>query len=424
VTQTRGRLRRRARRVVGQLVRRSGLLPAGLPDRLGQDAEFAGAALTETVMVFFPDTRESLYQLRQWYQPIAKLHEQHPVVMVFQDSRTARIAAAESGLRCITLAKYATVDDLLSRSEVKLALYVNHNPQNFANLRFLSLVHVHLSHGDGDKGVNVSNQLKGYDFNFVAGQAGIDRVSRHVMLYDALARTIPVGRPQLDFATRPPEHRAPGARRPTVLYAPTWEGAQPSMAYSSVATHGAVLLEALLASGKFRVIYRPHALTGVTDQTIGLADIRLRAMMRDAALAAPQLGHRVDTTGQFADSAAASDLLICDISGVTVDYLPSNNPLIVTEPASPRVVAATTRLLEVVPRLTVADSSRIVDIVTEQLELDPGRTQRLALIDYYLGDITPGVSTRRFIAACEQVMAIRDAAWADVVARGDGRIVN
>jgi hypothetical protein len=415
VLQTRGKLARRARRIVGRFVRRFGLLPATMPDRLGQDAELAGSSLSETVMVYFPDTRESLYQLRQWYAPIKKLHEKHPVVVVLQDSRTARVVRAESGLRCLTIAKYGAVDDLLARSNVKLALYVNHNPQNFANLRFLSLVHVHLSHGDSDKGVSVSNQIKGYDFNFVAGQAAVDRVQQYTMLYDAKARTIPIGRPQLDFAGSVPADPSP---RPTVLYCPTWEGAQPSMAYSSVATHGSELLGALLDSGRYRVIYRPHPLTGVTDETIGLADIELRRMVREAAAAQPHLGHRIDTERPLAQSFAASDLMICDVSGVPIDYLPSGKPLVITTPASPDVVVARTRLLDSVPRLDARVAAQVVDVVSEQLEVDPDRQQRLDLIEYYLGDTTPGAATRRFIAACEDAMALRDAAWGEVRARG------
>jgi hypothetical protein len=410
---------RRLRRLLWWSVRRLGLLPGVLPDRLGQDRELAGTSLSAAVVVYFPDTRESLYQLRQWYGPIKALHEKHPVVMIFQDSRTAKLARAESGLECLTIARYGAIDDLLSRSDVKLALYVNHSPQNFVNLRFLSLAHVHLAHGDGDKGVNVSNQLKAYDFYFVAGQAGIDRVAQYTMLYDAKQRTIAIGRPQLDFGPpAAPDERPSGVRLPTVLYAPTWEGAQPSMAYSSVASHGEVMVGALLASRRYRVIYRPHPLTGITDEAVGLADIRLRAMLRDAAAAEPAIGHRVDADCDFSQSAAASDILICDVSGVSVDYLPSGNPLIITEPADARVVPAETQLLRSVPRLTVGNAPAIVELVAEQLEVDPLRDERLQLVEYYLGDISPGAATRRFIDACERVMEIRDRAWAEVLARG------
>jgi hypothetical protein len=166
------------------------------------------------------------------------------------------------------------------------------------------------------------------------------------------------------------------------------------------------------------VIYRPHPLTGVTDEPIGLADIALRRLMRDAAEAHPDTGHRIDIDCSLAASFAASDLMICDVSGVCIDYLPSRKPMVITTPASPDVVVASTRLLESVPRLNAADSGRIVDVVREQFDVDPDRQQRLDLVEYYLGDTTPGVATRRFITACEDAMALRDTAWDEVRARG------
>jgi hypothetical protein len=165
------------------------------------------------------------------------------------------------------------------------------------------------------------------------------------------------------------------------------------------------------------VIYRPHPLSAV-DPTVTPCDTRIRAMLRAAAVADPTAGHRVDVDGDFAASAAASDLLICDVSGAGVDYLPSGKPLIITEPADASGGPADTPLLRSVPRVSVDDAPAIVEIVREQLEVDPLRQKRLELVDYYLGDTTPGAATTRFIAACEHAMDVRDRAWAEVRSRG------
>ena len=169
------RLIHRLSRLGIRVVRRHGLLPTGIADRNGEDDRLAGSSLTQTVMVYFPGTLEDIYQLQQWYDPLRALDERHPVIVVLQDSRTARRVRTESALAAITIARYSVLDDLLSRSDVKLALYVGHNPENFTALRFTSLAHVFLNHGDSDKGVAVSNQNKAYDFLFVPGQASIDR---------------------------------------------------------------------------------------------------------------------------------------------------------------------------------------------------------------------------------------------------------
>jgi CDP-Glycerol:Poly(glycerophosphate) glycerophosphotransferase len=408
---------RRLRRFGIGLVRRYGLLPKGLPDRYGDDERLAGSSLPQTVMVYFPGTQEDIYQLRQWYGPLRALHERHPVLVVLQDSRTARLVRAESRLAAITIARYGALDDLLSRSDVKLALYVGHNPQNFTALRFTSLAHVFLNHGDSDKGVAVSNQNKAYDFLFVPGQATIDRVQAYTMLWDVAPHCLLIGRPQLDV-DHPTALAATNHNRRTVLYAPTWEGAQPSLAYGSVVSHGPTLVQALLADGRFTVAYRPHPLSGVTSAAFGHADAEVRRLVAEAAAADPVAGHRVETDRPVDDSLAGADLLVCDVSAMAMDWLPTGRPMIITEPASSAVVTARTRMLDVVPRLSVRDVPGVAALVADQLDRDPTRAARAELVDYYLGDTTPGAATRRFLDACTRVIALRDAAWGAVRARG------
>lgn len=402
-------LARRVRDSVMYVARRAALLPSGTPDRLGDDERLAGQRFDQTVLVYFPDTLQNIYQLEQWYGPLKALDERHPVVVVLQDSRVARKVRAELGLPTHVIAHYSRLDDVLSRSDVKLVLYVNQSPQNFSALRFTSLAHVFLNHGESDKGVSVSNQVKAYDFCFVAGQGAIDRMAANTMLYDAVAHCITIGRPQLDFDP-PASERSVAGGRPTVLYAPTWEGAQPSLAYGSVATHGATLVRALLASGSFRLVYRPHPLNGLLDGAYGEADAEVRRLV-EAAATADAVGHVVETVRPLGACFAAADVLVCDVSAVAMDWLPTSRPLVVTVPASPAVVTAGTRLLEVAPRLAVEDLHGVAGLLSDQLTRDPTKDERVALVDYYLGDTTRGAATRRFLDACTRVIATRDRAW-------------
>ncbi len=380
---------------IGRL-RSSRFFPRGMPDKRA-DADRLGRPFTQQVLLFFPSSADSLYQLRPWLPALRALDARHPVVLVFRDSRTAAVVRAESGLDCITLARYGQLDEILGVSQVKLALYVNHHPINFECLRFASLLHVYLGHGDSDKGVSVSNQIKAYDYCFLAGRAALERTAGNVMLYDAGARSVLIGQPQLDVPG-PPAH--PDPSRPTVLYAPTWEGSQPSVSYSSLVSHGRRILAAL--AGRYRVIYRPHPLTGVIDRDYADADRELRA-----------LADRVDTTVGLTQSFADSDLLITDVSAVSMNWLPSGKPLLVTRPGVP---VPASRLMEVVPLLQPQDD--IAAVVDEHLTRDPTAAERVELIAYYLSDTTPGAATEAFVVACEQAMAIRDAAWAELSAKG------
>jgi hypothetical protein len=392
-----GPVRRLQLWAIGRL-RRSRFLPVGMPDKLTDEARL-GKPFTQQVMVYFPTPQDSLYQLRPWYHALTALDRVHPIVCVFKDSRTAKVVHEETGFDCVTLARYGQLDEILSRSEVKLALYVNHDPVNFEALRFTSLVHIYLGHGDSDKGVSVSNQVKAYDWCFLAGQAALDRTASAVMLYDAPARSILIGQPQLDSATTVVGTPSPDDRQ-TVLYAPTWEASQPSVSYGSLETHGEALLRAL--SPTYRVVYRPHPLNGVIRPSYAAADAVVRS-----------LADRVDTDVTLEQSFADADLLITDVSAVTLNWLPTGKPLLVTRPLVPYPPS---RLMEAVPQLAATDD--FAAAVAEHLAADPTKADRDALIDHYLGDPTPGAATARFIAACEDVMAVRDREWDAARARG------
>lgn len=392
-----GLVRRLQLRAIGRL-RRSRFLPVGMPDKLTDEPRL-GTPFSQQVMVYFPTPQDSLYQLRPWYHALKTLDEIHPVVCVFKDSRTAAVVRSETGLDCVTLARYGQLDEILSRSEVKLALYINHDPINFESLRFTSLVHVYLGHGDSDKGVSVSNQVKAYDWCFLAGRAALDRTASAVMLYDAAAHSKLVGQPQLDGSALVTRTPFPDDR-PTVLYAPTWEASQPSVSYGSLETHGEALVGAL--SPTYRVLYRPHPLNGVIRASYAAADAAVRA-----------LADRVDTAVTLEQSFADADLLITDVSAVTLNWLPTGKPMLITRPGVPYPPSP---LMDVLPQLAVDDD--VIAVVGRHLATDPAKAERDALIEHYLGDPAPGVATARFIAACEEVMAVRDREWAAAQARG------
>lgn len=378
-------------------IRRSRFLPVGMPDKR-TDEDRLGRPLAQSVLVYFPNGADALYQLRPWFAALKALDAAQGVVAVFKDSRTAAIVRAESGLDCITLARYGQLDEILAISDVKLALYVNHDPINFECLRFTSLVHVYLGHGDSDKGVSVSNQVKAYDFCFLAGQAALDRTSSAVMLYDAPARSVLIGQPQLDAA--PPTPRPDPSRR-TVLYAPTWEASQPSVSYGSLLTHGAAIMDAL--AGTHRVIYRPHPLNGVIDPAYGEADavVRSRADRVD--------GQDVPLEQSFADA----DLLVTDVSAIILNWLPGGKPVLVCRP---RVPVPPSRLMDTLP--LIDEGADVAALVGEHLSTDPGAAARRDLVEYYLGDTTPGAATERFLRACADAIDLRDRTWAEQQRRG------
>ena len=421
------RLRGRVRRLGGRLIRRLGLLPEGDPDGLGDDEALRGQSLPFSVLLYFPETTTNLYQLRQWYPVLQRLDSRHRVGIVCLDSRSAAAIRAECDLPVVCCGRIGTLEDLVSRSDVALALYVSHNIRNLHPLRFPTMLHAYLGHGESDKAASASNQVKAYDFVLVPGAAGRDRLRRNLMCYDAAAHVRLVGRPQLDVATadpaqqpaaEPPGHTGPAARtepartepatgrRPTVLYAPTWEGGQPSMAYSSVVSHGEALLRSLLDSGRYDVRYRPHPRTGANRAEYAAADQRLRALVRQYRDRDPDARHAVDLAPAWDFRADGADLLVCDISAVAGDWMTTGKPIVVTVPESPQAFLDADTVLSAAPGLLAAEAGALADLVASELAGgDPAR--RRAWVEHAMGDTSPGAAIARFLGVCEELVELR-----------------
>jgi hypothetical protein len=455
------RLRGKVRRLGGRLIRRLGLLPEGDPDGLGEDEALRGQSLPFSVMLYFPETTTNLYQLRQWYGVLQRLDRRHRVGIVCLDSRSAAAIRAECDLPVVCCGRIGTLEDLVSRSDVALALYVSHNIRNLHPLRFPTMLHAYLGHGESDKAASASNQVKAYDIVLVPGAAGLERLQRNLMCYDAAAHVRLVGRPQLDVpaagqpaagqpaASQPvasqPAASRPGGRpavsqpaasqpvasqpaasrpggRPTVLYAPTWEGGQPSMAYSSVVSHGEALLRSLLECGRYDVRYRPHPRTGANRAEFAAADQRLRAMVRRYRERDPGAGHEVDLTPTWDFRTDGADLLVCDISAVAGDWMTTGKPIVVTIPQSPQAFLDADTVLGAVPGLPATEAATAAGLVAAELAGgDPAR--RRAWVEHAMGDTTPGAAITRFLAVCDELVELRERELAARTARltGAGR---
>ena len=405
-------VRRRAQTNVLRALRRSRVFPKTLVDRQGDDLRLATASVDAAVMLYFPGAPDTLYQVEPWLPTVDAVHAAHRAVIVCQDSRVADHLRSRCSTPVLTVARYGTLDGLLSRSDVGLALYVSHQPRNFEALRFSSLLHAYIGHGDSDKGVSASNQLKAYDVFLAPGRAAVDRVARRLMRFDADAHCIVVGQPVTLSA--PHGEDPPAADRTTVLYAPTWEGAQPSVAYSSVLSHGEALVEALLADPRYRVLYRPHPLTGVTSRSYAVADRAIRD--RVAAAGAPH-GTVLADEEPLEASFARAHALVADVSAVATAWLPSLRPVVVTA-AKGEAVSADSGMLGAVPRLGVGEAATAPSVLAAALTDEGARADRAALVEYYLSPYWPERAEHRFVEVAGQLLAERQRLRAELVAGG------
>ncbi|GER21924.1 hypothetical protein NCCP1664_04210 [Zafaria cholistanensis] len=274
--------------------------------------------------VYFGDGPAGLYQLQQWLGPWERLAaEVAPLTLLLTDPRTARDIAARTTLPVALVPGSASFEHFLAGHGVRVVFYVNNNQANFTALRVNGPAHVHLSHGESEKSSMVSNQLKAYDFAFVAGQASHERIMAAVPRFEE-RHLVHIGRPQLGFPGTPGFPPAPGIT--TVLYAPTWEGDSPAMAYSSLKTHGA-RLEDLLADPGVRVVLRPHPKTGSVDPSFHRTLAGLRSSLRRAnAGRGAAAAHAYDTGTEPLASLAAADVVLADISAMAMDAVGLGRP--------------------------------------------------------------------------------------------------
>ncbi|RII41766.1 CDP-glycerol--glycerophosphate glycerophosphotransferase [Galactobacter valiniphilus] len=358
---------------------------------------------------------EQLYQARQWLWSLERLAEataidlggvqllaRHPVV--------ARSLANETTLPVVYAKTTRAVANVLGEGTL-VALYPNQATLNFQALAARRPAHVHLSHGESEKVSMISNQLKAYDEVFTAGQAARERLSRHLIGFDQ-GHCRDVGRPQLDEPRVPPHELAPTTSR-TVLYAPTWEGDSPSMAYSSLAPAGINIVDQLLAAGR-RVIYRPHPQTGTRDRATSLADAAIVRRLREAG---PE--HLVDRGPELGWQWDAADECVLDLSAMAYDALTTDKPLVVYRPGRQAGVEAG-GLLDHVTTL----SGNAAGVVREALVEASGPERRAAtakLARYHFGAADHGSSIVRFIDATRAVATERSAALlAQAAARRTG----
>ncbi|MET0297947.1 MAG: CDP-glycerol glycerophosphotransferase family protein, partial [Microbacterium sp.] len=280
---------------------------------------------------------------------------------------------------------------------------VNQNTRNFQMFRYGRRWHVFINHGESDKMYMTTNQYKAYDYAFIAGDAARERLSRVLWDYDLSTRAIEIGRPQADHYSGVLPYTPDG--RIVVLYAPTWEGDRPSAHYGSIVSHGEALVAGLLATGRHRVVYRPHPRSGVVDSEYGAANRRIIAAIAAANAADPTASHVFDDGPDLGWQLAAADVAIVDISAMVYDRLAADRPLLITRPVDPEAVIDTHGYLSACEWLDAAAAPDIVAQTARVLGDREAITRLEEWVRRYFGDTAPGAATARFHAAVGHLMA-------------------
>ncbi|MDJ0334534.1 CDP-glycerol glycerophosphotransferase family protein [Salinibacterium sp. G-O1] len=354
------------------------------------------------IAVYFADAKVNMYQVRQWFAPLAEIAETWPVAIIARAPSAALALWEESPVPTYYLRSVADLETFVHNQQIRIVFYVNQNTRNFQMFRYGRMWHVFINHGESDKMYMSTNQFKAYDYSFVAGEAALDRLGHKLWDFDLEKRAIPIGRPQADHLGG--ELPFTPDDRTVVLYAPTWEGDRSAAAYGSIASHGVDLATALLATGEHRVIYRPHPRSGVVDHDYKAANHAIIAAIAKANAADPGAQHVFDDSPQLGWQLGAADVAITDISAMVYDRLATGRPLLVTRPISAAAEIDESGYLGAAEWLNSADAADVVAFV-ERVQVDEEAHRRLHYwVERHFGDTTPGVATQRFRTAISTLM--------------------
>lgn len=377
-------------------------------EKSGRDKVVPDAG-TIRIAVYFADTPVNMYQIRQWYAPLAHLATRYPVAVVVRSPGTMVAMLDECPVPVVYARRVVDLEAFVADQPLAMTLYVNQNAKNFQMMRYGRMWHVFVNHGESDKMYMTTNQFKAYDYALVAGDAARARLASKLWDYDLDKRAVPIGRPQADWFAGEAPYPADG--RTVVLYAPTWEGDRPTAAYGSIASHGRALVEALVATGHHRVVYRPHPRSGVLDADYRRAHEGIIRTIREANAADPTAHHLYDQGAELGWQLADADIAVTDISAMVYDRLATGKPLIVTRPVAVDAEVDESGYLGDAEWLTAETAGDIVAVSGRVVD-DPEARGRLEhWVQRHFGDTSPGAATTRFEDAIGRLVAQRDE-WA------------
>ncbi|MDD3591222.1 MAG: CDP-glycerol glycerophosphotransferase family protein [Sulfurovum sp.] len=371
------------------------------------------------VVIYFDGKMDNVYQLKQWTQPFIELNKYHKTLFVVRDREVFEFLGKTSPFRLYYANTLNDLTNFYNENDFKVILYVNNACKNFQSLIHPFALHVHINHGESEKASMSSNQSKAYDYVLTVGEAGIERYKNKLIKFNP-DQFISIGRPQLDWI-EPFEHGL-DPELPTILYAPTWEATHELMNYSSLAEYGWELFDSIFQSGKYNIIYRPHPASGSKDRSVKAVDLKIKNTIKLHADEIESYNKNLNDIEEIIDQDITIepiyyktvykralleesldinsifqtiDIGIFDNSSVMIDYLATNNPIILTD----RFKEGEERsaIVDAACLINKLDAESILDIIETQLGTDPLKEKREKIKNYYLGKYGPKQSTQKFI---------------------------
>ena len=201
------------------------------------------------------------YQLKQWLPFLEEIYESNQIIVIIRQAHFARDCSDSNiPMLYIRAKEYKKLRDLVQEINPQNIYYVNNSAYNCHLTAMRQYCHIHLNHGDSDKGPNALGTSKDMDFVFVAGEAAKRRYQNAGWSSDKI---ILIGRPQIDSQLlRKNRTSISDKNNLSILYAPTFEGAREYDCYSSLVKMGQMIVDTIMNQVQCSLTFKPHPYTG------------------------------------------------------------------------------------------------------------------------------------------------------------------
>ncbi|KAA1400045.1 CDP-glycerol glycerophosphotransferase family protein [Aeromicrobium ginsengisoli] len=363
--------------------------------RHGRRVRQALEAYAPTIAMGFAGRSGGPWQLRMWEPYLLRSGERCVVITLHEKYLPLILDGADLTSPLVQLGSRGTRDlDSLFVPSIRAVFYVQNAQANKGFMAHTDLTHVWLNHGDSDKPANFNPRHALYDVLVVCGQAGIDRYERHG-IHVAPEKFRILGRPQAS-GVRPARGPIAELESKVVLYAPTWQGLDESVNFSSL-EKGPEIVRALI-DRDVTVIFRPHPLSHrwrIRRAVIQEIHAILHAD-KQSSHRRHQWGKTVGNVWSVVDCANRSDALISDVSSVVSDFLQSEKPYVMTSMRAGIEAFRAEFSVAETGYVLLGDLSNLDEVLDDLLVRDPLATARAERKRYVLGDFVGEESADAF----------------------------
>ncbi|TMX34367.1 CDP-glycerol glycerophosphotransferase family protein [Vibrio sp. Hep-1b-8] len=269
------------------------------------------------LLVYFASSYKELYQLYMWEALFEALSEDYQLEVIFRNpvSYYKYNGKFDKKLCLKTSTLYLHIDSI----NVSACIYVNNTLLNYHMLKYYHFKHLHLGHGESDKSCSKTYHFNAYSDILASGEIAKSRLTSIGISSEKIHI---IGKASKSNSLR--SIKLFNNERPTILYAPTWEGGTKENRFTSIEEVGIQLVEHYCNS-EYNLIFKPHPL-------IGKKSSNAKKALRTCTKLVNNSDSAYTYTDDIADVLHFSNLLVTDVSSIVIDYLKLNKPYVTFVP--------------------------------------------------------------------------------------------